>query len=121
MKQKMKKYLIAITLLIFLNSFSQSSNEKNLILEKNNLSEYAIIKDSIKKSGIYLSFEEFRDNNPSINLINNIISKEEKYNTGFMKSGRLKYYAIDIPKKDGRKIGEIFGFSDGKQFYIIYG
>jgi hypothetical protein len=116
----MKKYIIAVTLLIFVNTFSQSSDEKKLINAKINSSKYAIINDSIKKPGIYLNFEEFRDNNPSINLNYKIISKEEKYNAGFMKSGLLKFYAIDIPKKEGRKIGEVFGFSDGKQFYIIY-
>ncbi|RTY91361.1 hypothetical protein [Flavobacterium sp. GT3R68] len=81
-------------------------------------SQYPVMKDSIINPGIYRTFAEFRNNKPTILLNHKIISDEVSYG-GFGSSNSLTAYAIDIPKKEGREIGEVFGFSDGKNFYFI--
>lgn len=80
--------------------------------------QYSIQKDSILNDGIYKTFAEFRDNKPSIKLDRQIISKEVSYG-GLGSSNSLTAYAIDIPKKEGREIGDVFGFCDGKNVYLI--
>jgi hypothetical protein len=82
------------------------------------VAQYPILTDSVKQSGIYLNFEEFKQNNPSVKLSYPIIQKQVKYG-GLGSSYSKTVYAIDIPKKEGRDIGEVFGFCDGKDFYLI--
>lgn len=82
------------------------------------VAQYPILTDSIKQPGIYLNFEEFKQNKPSIKLSNPIIYKQVKYG-GLGSSNSKTAYAIDIQKNEGREIGDVFGFCDGKNFYFI--
>ncbi len=98
----MKNLIFVVSFLISFNCFAQ----------------YPILTDSVKKPGIYRAFEEFRQNMPSIKLSYPIIHKEVKYG-GFASDDSQTAYALNIPKKEGRDIGDVFGFCDGKDFYFI--
>ena len=84
--------------------------------------QYPIINDSVKLSGLYRTFEEFRDNKPSIiiNFINStykIERDERKYgNIGNRKS--IYAYGLNCDQRTSENIGFIFGFCDGKKIYI---
>lgn len=79
--------------------------------------QYPIAKDKTYKPGIYLSYEEFINNAPSMNLSYEI--KERKVGYGFFGiGGNLPVNYLKIKKKEARDIGAIFGFSDGVQVYI---
>jgi hypothetical protein len=80
--------------------------------------QYSIVSDSIKKAGIYRTFEEFRDNNPSIVLDFKIVSEVTKYGPIANRSS-LRIYKIDFPSKMSENIGNVFGFCDGKNAYIV--
>jgi len=80
--------------------------------------QYPIVSDSIKKGGIYRTFEEFRDNNPSIVLDFKIVSEVTKYGSLLDRSS-LRIYRIDFPSKMSENIGNVFGFCDGKNAYIV--
>jgi hypothetical protein len=80
--------------------------------------QYPIVSDSIKKPGIYRTFEEFRDNNPSIVLDFKIVSEVTKYGSILDRSS-LRIYRIDFPSKMSANIGNVFGFCDGKNAYIV--
>jgi hypothetical protein len=69
------------------------------------------------KAGIYKDFEEFRQNDPSVEFNIQVSRKLRKY--GDIRSrGRITYYRLDIDKAKGRSIGKVFGFSDGEHVYI---
>lgn len=80
--------------------------------------QYTIVSDSIKKAGIYRTFEEFRDNNPSIVIDFKIVSEVTKYGSVGDRS-TIKIYRIDFPSKMSENIGNVFGFCDGKNAYIV--
>lgn len=73
-------------------------------------------KESLKP-GIYKNFDEFKYNSPSLDFDYNISSKKRKYGVLNLK-GEVNYYRINIDKKEGKEIGKVFGFSDGKHAYI---
>ena len=82
--------------------------------------DYPIIKDTLKQAGIYKTFAEFRDNKPSQKLEYKIVHETKDYFTGPWNDGvSLTSYRLDIPKEQGRDLGVIFGFSDGKRFFVI--
>ena len=73
--------------------------------------EVKALKDSVLQRGIYLSFDEFKNNAPSIKDFN-----EEKMKYKSFKSER---YLTDL---QGNLISEYWGFSDGQNFrYGKYG
>ena len=97
----MKKVFFIILFFVVANSFAQ----------------YPILIDTILKPGIYKTFEEFRNNNPSIQLSGEIKSKIFKYNSNGSFENLNTYY-VDVDKKDANVIGKVFGFSDGKNIFI---
>ena len=82
--------------------------------------QYPILNDSIKKPGIYTSFQEFKNNNPSIPLNYKIITNPVIISGKWGKE-KIDTYSLDISKNESKQIGEVFGFSDGFNFYITYG
>ena len=68
------------------------------------------------KPGIYMSFEEFLNNAPSVPLTYEVKAVERGY--GFMKAAKMLVYRLKIKKKEGAKLDRIFGFFDGKDLYI---
>jgi hypothetical protein len=100
--KKMKKLILIILFFSFSNAFAQ----------------YPILNDSIKKPGIYRTFEEFRNNQPSIVMNFKIASEEVKYGSiGFRKA--LMTYGLDFSAKMSQNIGLIYGFCDGKDIFIV--
>lgn len=70
-----------------------------------------ILKDSVVKKGVYLTFEEFKNNTPSFKDY-----KEEKMHYQVFKSER---YLTDL---EGNLISDYWGYSDGEDFrYSKYG
>jgi hypothetical protein len=67
--------------------------------------DLVVLKDSILKKGIYLSFDEFKNNSPSIKDY-----KEEKTRYNIFKSER---YLTDA---QGNLINNYWGYSDGEDF-----
>ena len=65
------------------------------------------------KPGIYRTFEEFKYNNPSIPLDYTFYDYEELYLGGY-----VTMYRLDVDKKERQALGAVFGFCDGKNFYI---
>ena len=97
------KTLIAI-LLIFTTQLVAKA--QNLIINKTKFNR-----------GIYLTFEEFKLDSPSIAFNYNI--KEKIRNIGgIFSSNSITTYKIEIERKEAEKIGSIYGFSDGKNVYI---
>jgi len=80
--------------------------------------QFAIAVDSVKKPGIYRSFKDFTENNPSISLEGKVINKLVKYGDLFTGSKKMAY-ALDVDKDKGRDIGDVFGFCDGNNIYLI--
>jgi len=84
--------------------------------------EFPIVKDSIKRPGIYRTFEEFRSNSPSEKLVGVVIAVDTKYRSSIFNDPYFfKSYKIDVSKEVGRDIGSVFGFCDGHRFYIARG
>lgn len=76
-----------------------------------------IAEASSYSEGIYLTYEEFVNNAPSMNLSYEIKEKKGGYGL-FGLEGNIPVYFMKIKRKEAREIGAIFGFSDGKQVYI---
>lgn len=95
----MKKLVLTILFLVAAKAFAQ----------------YPIISDLEKKPGVYKDYNEFKNNNPSIKLEYPIINKQIE----FSETSSLKVYALDIPKKESREIGNVFGFCDGKRIFMV--
>ncbi len=80
--------------------------------------QYPILNDSIKKAGIYKTFDEFKNNNPSIPLKHKIIAKNNIFFTNWGKE-TITTYSVDMPKDESRDLGNVYGFCDGFNFYVI--
>lgn len=93
---------IALLILSYSISFSQSPDSSG---SKN--PAYIINKDSYQK-GIYYSFEEFKYDNPSRKVEAKIVNNRLQV----LDSASGEFYKID-PKG-------IWGFSDGKQLFVLY-
>jgi hypothetical protein len=77
----------------------------------------SIITDTIYKVGIYKNFEEFKNNNPSVEFDYDVDSIARGY--GFLRmAGKVTFYRLIINKEQGKSIGKVFGFCDGKNVYI---
>jgi len=76
-----------------------------------------IINDTIFREGIYKTFEEFKHNRPSMEFNYNVITKSHRYGLS-NEEVQVPFYKIMINKKEGKSIGKIFGFCDGKTVYI---
>ncbi len=86
------------------------------IFVTNVVTTYAQTATPLKK-GIYRTFEEFRNNAPSIELRYDITSVE-KNTGGVVKGTQTIFYALDTHKYTAQKIGRVYGFCDGKNVYI---
>jgi hypothetical protein len=71
------------------------------------------LQNTNSKSGIYKSFDEFRYDNPSIELNCQVVAKKHS-----VWKGQETYYKLDLDSKNRRAIGKVFGFCDGKEVYI---
>jgi len=98
----MKKILASIALLILaISSFGQ----------------FKIVDDPALKKGIYRTFEEFKNNSPSLPLDFQV--KTYKITSNDANSvAYLSFYNLHVKKKAGKAIGEVFGFCDGANVYI---
>ena len=76
-----------------------------------------IINDTIYRVGIYRTFEEFKFNKPSIAFNYNVVINIHSYSK-FNIAQQIALYKIMINKKIGKSIGNVFGFSNGKNVYI---
>ena len=76
-----------------------------------------IVNDTIFKEGIYMTFEEFKYNKPSIEFNYNVITKSHRYGLS-NEEGQVPFFNVMISKKEGKSIGKIFGFCDGKTVFI---
>ncbi len=88
-----------------------------LFISAISFAQFPIVKDTVRKAGIYKSFEEFRDNKPSIKLENKIVSKPFRY--GSYGNDTMSCFALDIDKQISKKMGDVFGFCDGICVYLI--
>ena len=95
----MKKLILIILFFAFSKAFAQ----------------YPIISDVEKKPGVYRDYKEFKNNNPSIKLDYQIVSKQ----VDLSEVSSIKVYALDIPKDKSRDIGSVFGFCDGKRIFMV--
>jgi hypothetical protein len=100
----MRKGIVILLVLVFSKSFAQ----------------YPIIKDSIRNPGIYRTFEEFRNNAPSIKLEYKIDVRSDQYGgvLGFKSSSPV--YGLNINENVSNRVGPVFGFCDGKQIYVAF-
>jgi hypothetical protein len=118
----MKNIFVFILFQISNFGYSQypDENEKIIKYPKDyNYLNIPIIKDTIKKIGIYIDIEEFRNNSPSINLTQKISYRNEKYSVGLFETPIfLLSYKINVTKDESRSIGNVFGFCDGKNIYL---
>jgi hypothetical protein len=115
----MKYFFLLLAVLVSNIGFAQypDENEVKQYDSDYNFREFAIIKDSVKKPGIYKTFEEFRSNAPSLPLQGKITPSEIKFKVR-SELASLTTYKLDIPKEEAKKIGGVFGFSDGSKFYV---
>jgi hypothetical protein len=115
----MKYFFLLLAVLVSNMGFAQypDENEVKQYDSDYNFREFPIIKDSVKKPGIYKTFEEFRSNAPSIPLQGKITPSEIKFKVK-SELATLTSYKLDIPKEEAKKIGGVFGFSDGSTFYV---
>lgn len=84
-----------------------------LLMYINALGQAPIFKDSSKVEGLYLSFTEFKYNNPSIKC--NVRAKESKKVHGFFES--YVQYKMQIEDSTNVKKKQIWGFCDGIDVY----
>ena len=88
------------------------------VLAGKSFAQYPILNDSIKKPGIYKTFDEFKNNSPSIPLNYTILSKRNTLFTNWGKES-INTYAVKMPIEESRAIGSVFGFCDGFYFYVL--
>jgi hypothetical protein len=63
--------------------------------------------------GIYKSFEEMRDNSPSVGLTTDYRTRTQKF-----QSAPITSYLLNISREEGKTIGNVFGFCDGERIFI---
>ncbi len=69
------------------------------------------------KKGIYKNFEEFKNNAPSIELDYDVL-RIYKDTGGILDDAETAFFKLDITKAQGKSIGRVYGFCDGKNIYI---
>jgi len=74
----------------------------------------------VLKKGVYLSFEEFKNNSPSESFSREIFSGHVNYGFLGMK-GSVITYGIGRKLESGLKVKKVFGFCDGEKIYINQG
>jgi hypothetical protein len=95
-----------VTIFISICLLTQMIYSQNLIIEDTN---------TLKK-GIYKTFEEFKNNSPSIPLEFEILSGKILY--GGLNIHNDTLYNLKVDKDKAQEIGLIWGFCDGKYAYI---
>ena len=97
-------------LLLFIASF---------VFFKSDTQEYIVDKEVALKPGFYRNFQEFKTNNPSVAFNNYSLTTIPK-GYGFLNSvGEVLYYRVNMDKNTAKTIGNVYGFCDGKNIYII--
>lgn len=69
------------------------------------------------KKGIYKNFEEFKNNTPSITLDYEVL-RVYKDTGGILDKEETAFFQLDVTKEEGKRIGRVYGFCDGKNVYI---
>ena len=96
-------------LLLFIASF---------ILFKSDKQEYIVDKEVALKPGFYRNFQEFKTNSPSVAFHNYPLTTVSK-GYGFLNAtGEVVYYRVSMEKSLAKKIGNVYGFCDGKNIYL---
>lgn len=83
-----------------------------------------IINSKTLNKGIYVNFQEFKYNKPSLELTHEVYEKINDFKeSGFIgrEQYEITYYKLRIDVKEGKKAGKIFGFCDGKNIYVKLG
>lgn len=80
-----------------------------------------IVKDSILNIGFYANLHELTDNNPSKPFHYEISEREIYVAKSAFKNDKVKIYNLIIEKDSTKSIGDIIGFSDGKNIYLKTG
>ena len=89
-----------------------------LFIVKSDKQEFIVDKKVALKPGFYRNFEEFKTNNPSVAFANYPITKVSR-GYGFLNSaGEIASYRVVMDKSAAKKIGNVYGFCDGKNIYI---
>jgi hypothetical protein len=120
----MKQLLCLLFICNAISCFAQYDDDTTPVIKhydtNYNYREFPILKDSIKQPGIYRTFEEFRNNNPSEKLAGVIVGVDNKYRTSiFTDAYFFKSYKIDLSKEAARELGDVFGFCDGHKIYVL--
>lgn len=68
--------------------------------------------------GIYKNLESFKSGQPDFDLNYAITKEKYEWKGGFSKKFVFSY-KLNLSKKESKKIGHIFGFSDGINFYKL--
>lgn len=76
-----------------------------------------IDRNTTLKPGIYKSFDEFKYNNPSMQLNCKVLARL-RGNNNMNKQAEVIYYRLDFDSSNKQKSDNIFGFCDGKNIYI---
>ncbi|RDC63797.1 hypothetical protein [Adhaeribacter pallidiroseus] len=96
-------------LLLFIASFFFLKSDKQ---------EYIVDKEVVLKPGFYRDFQEFKTNSPSVAFNNSPLTTVTK-GYGFLNAtGEVVYYRVSMEKSLARKIGNVYGFCDGKSIYL---
>ncbi|MFD0932767.1 hypothetical protein ACFQ0R_09200 [Psychroflexus salinarum] len=79
----------------------------------------SVVSQNVEKiPGIYKTYNEFKNNSPSIKLEGTIKSQDIKLGGFYSEQRIFTEYLLKIKKEKSKMIGKIFGFSDGEEFYI---
>lgn len=98
----MRKFIFVLSFLLFQNLVTAQEAEAP---------------ENKYKPGIYKTYSEFLTGTPSIPL--NFEFKQKKHGYGlFGMGGNIPVTYLKVKKKEGKAIGTVFGFSDGKNIYI---
>ena len=88
----------------------------NLLLILNMYGQYPIQIDSAKIRGIYKSFDEFKNNSPSV-LIDFTIEEKSTGTGSFGAGEKVIQYKIKVANDKKSQIDSIWGFCDGQDVY----
>ena len=91
------------------------------LLTFNAISQELITNSSSLQSGFYRNYNEMKANQPSIKKTYPIKSGRES-TSGILGVGmatKVDFYRFKLTKKEVQELGAVFGYSDGKNIYII--
>lgn len=90
----------------------------SFVFFKSDKHEYIVDKEVALKPGFYRNFQEFKTNSPSVAFNNYPLTTISK-GYGFLNAtGEVVYYKVSMEKSVAKKIGNVYGFCDGKNIYL---